>query len=206
MKPFPPKLISAVMYVLIIVTLFAGSSVIIEESYTLLFEPENLDVLRTDLPWFHPVEDATILFNMDITRNASLFTAIQNNLVLHDIVKRLSFLILAILILFELKRILISIRTTTFFTKENINGTRQLALLFLLWAVCRFILYHLLAFLIPVEQIQHSINYVPINEAVLQSILISLDFRMLLISLIMYFVYLSFKQGYQLKEETDLTI
>jgi hypothetical protein len=125
---------------------------------------------------------------------------------LHDILERLLFLILTVLILFELKRILISIRTTTFFTKQNITGTRQLAVLFLLWAVSRFILYHLIAFLIPVEHIQHSINYIPFNESAFQSIMLSLDFRMLVISLIMYFVYLSFKQGYQLKEETDLTI
>lgn len=206
MKLFSPKLITAVMYFLIIFTLLHGGSVIVEESYTLLFKPETLDVLRTDLPWYHPIEDATILFDMEITDNTTLFTAIQNNLVFHDMLERLFFLVLTVLILFELKRILISIRTTTFFTEQNITLTRQLAGLFLLWAVARFILYHMIAFVIPVEHIQHSINYIPFSESAFQSIMISLDFRMLVFALILYFVYLSFKQGYQLKEETDLTI
>lgn len=206
MKSFSPKVLNAAMYILIIFTLLAGGSVIIEEAYTLLFKPETLDVLRTDLPWFRPIDDATILFNMEITGDKTLFDSIEKNLVFHDVLERLFFLVLTVLTLFELKRIIISIRTATFFTEQNITGTRQLAILFLLWALSRFILYHMIAFFIPVEHIQHSINYIPFSESAYQSIMISLDFSMLVFALILYFVYLSFKQGYQLKEETDLTI
>jgi len=50
------------------------------------------------------------------------------------------------------------------------------------------------------------INFTTPDESMLFSLLSSIDLKMIFVAMILYVISVSFKEGYALKEETDLTI
>jgi hypothetical protein len=111
-----------------------------------------------------------------------------------------------LLILIQLKKLIIAIRGNTFFELPNILIIRNLSILVGMWVFCNFIMYQIIPIFFPVNLIIESINFITINESLLHSILVALDFKMLFVAIILYVISISFKEGYQLKEQTDLTI
>jgi hypothetical protein len=50
------------------------------------------------------------------------------------------------------------------------------------------------------------INFVAFSESPLGSFFASVDFKMIFVGIILYVISVLFKEGYQLKEQNDLTI
>lgn len=201
------KTIRSIMNVLILVTLIAGASVIIRKSHDLLFHPEEIDVLRLDMPWLRPVTDVTLALDKTVLeKNPELFDRVQKNIVMHDILERTVFVILMVLILLQVKLLFTAIKKDTFFVPENRHIIKSLSMLVGLWVLWSLLIYEMIPWFIPVELIQFSINFTPLNESVFHNLISAIDFKMLFVALILYVITVLFREGHQLKEDSELTI
>jgi hypothetical protein len=75
-----------------------------------------------------------------------------------------------------------------------------------IWVICNSMFYQILYLFIEENLIIESINFITIKESFLTNLIISIDFKMLFVSIILYVISILFKEGYQLKEQTNLTI
>jgi hypothetical protein len=195
------------MNVLIILILIIGSGTVLTKSYELFFNSNEIDILRLDVPWNHPIDHVTVMLDKNILQNdPALLQKINRSIFTYDLIGRIVFLPLMLLILLQLKKLIIAIRRKTFFELANILIIRNLSILVGMWVLSYFIMYQIIPIFIPVDLITDSINFTTINESLLDSILAAIDFKMLFVAIILYVISVSFKEGYQLKEQTDLTI
>ena len=203
-------LIRAVKIFINLIILFMilnGGSIIVEKSYLVLFRPDEIEPIRLEIPWIHPAEDVTIMFHKDLLeKNPDINQTVSKNILIHNIIRRILTLTLVILILLQLKALILSINHQTFFEPRNIHMIRTLSILVILWVLKNFIIYHLIPFFIPLELMYETINFIALGESFFSSMMISIDYKMLFFSIILYIVSISFKEGYQLKEQSDLTI
>lgn len=196
-----------IMNLLIILIFVQVSGIILAKLYELFFQPDGINILRLDVPWNHPIGDVTVMLNKNILQNdPNLLQKINKNIFTYDLIKRIIFLPILLLILCQLKKLIIAILGKTFFKRSNILIIRNLSILVSLWVLSYFIMYQIIPIFIPVYLITESINYIPINDSFLHNILIAIDFKMLFVAIILYIISISFKEGYQLKEQIDLTI
>ena len=192
---------------LIIFILIMGSGTVLTKSYELFFKTDEIDILRVDVPWSRPIEPVTVMFDKNVLKdNPALLHKLNTNIFTYDLIERIVFLTLMVLILIQLKKLIIAIRGKIFFELSNILVIRNLAILVGIWVLSNFIMYQLIPYFFPVDLITESINLVTIDESLLHNILVALDFKMLFVAVILYVISVFFKEGYQLKEQTDLTI
>lgn len=192
---------------LIIYFLIMGSGIVLTKSYELFFKADEMDILRLDVPWNHPIDEVTLMLDKNILQNnPTLLQKINTNIFIYDLIGRIIFLILMLLILFQLKKLIIAILGKTFFEKSNILIIRNLSILVGMWVLSHFVMYQIIPLFIPVDLIIESINFITMNESLMHNILTAIDFKMLFVSIILYVISISFEEGYQLKEQTDLTI
>lgn len=192
---------------LIIYILIMGSGTILTKSYELFFKPDEIDILRLDVPWNHPIDHVTVMLDKNILQNdPTLLQKINRSIFTYDLIGSIVFLPLMLLILFQLKKLIIAILGKTFFEISNILIIRNLSILVGMWALSYFMMYQIIPIFIPVDLITESINFTTMNESLLHNILAAIDFKMLFVAVILYVISISFKEGYQLKEQTDLTI
>jgi hypothetical protein len=192
---------------LIIFVLIMGSGTILTNSYELFFKTDEIDILRVDVPWNRPIEPVTVMFDKNVLQNdPALLQKLNTNIFAYDLIERFVFLTLMVLILIQLKKLIMAIRGKTFFKLPNILIIRNLAIIVGIWVLSNFTMYQLIPFFFPVDLITESINLVTINESLLGNILVASDFKMLFVAVILYVISVLFKEGYQLKEQTDLTI
>ncbi len=192
---------------LIIFILIMGSGTVLTKSYELFFKTDEIDILRLDVPWNRPIEPVTVMFDKNVLKdNPALLHKLNTNIFTYDLIERIVFLTLMVLILIQLKKLIIAIRGKIFFELSNILVIRNLAILVGIWVLSNFIMYQLIPYFFPVDLITESINLVTIDESLLHNILVALDFKMLFVAVILYVISVFFKEGYQLKEQTDLTI
>ncbi len=206
-KLFTIPKIKLFMNALMVLVFIMGSTIIITKSYLLFFRPNEIDILRIDIPWNNPISPVTVMLDKNMIQNdPELFQKISKNIFTYDLIKRFIFIPLLLLILIQLKKFLIAIKSQTFFELRNILTIRNLSILVGAWVVGNFVLYQVLPLFIPENLIIESINFVTFKESPLSNILISIDFKMLMVALMLYIISILFKEGYLLKEQTDLTI
>ena len=200
-------LIKFFMNGLIIFILIFGSGTVLTKSYELFFKADEIDILKMDIPWSHPIDDVTVMLDKTVLqKEPTLFQKINKSIFEYDLIVRIVFLSLMILILLQLKKLILAIRSKTFFEAANILIIRNLSVLVGMWVLSYFIMYQIIPVFIPVDLIAESINFTPLNESLMYNILAAIDFKMLFVAIILYIISISFKEGYQLKEQTDLTI
>jgi len=193
------------LVIILLIALFAlglGS-----KTYRFVFEQDQINVVRIDVPWNQPLRTVTLMFDVNVLQNnPELLRQINKSIYLYDIIKRALFSIFLLLILVQLKRLIIAIRGQTFFEAKNLSTIRNLSVLVGVLVGVNFFLYHALWLFIPEELVVESINFISLKESFLSSILLSFDFKLLFVSLVLYAISVSFREGYQLKEQTELTI
>jgi hypothetical protein len=200
-------LIRNIMNILISVTLIMGVSVILSKTYTLLMASDKINILRLEVPWFNPVNSVTLMLDRNILQqDTGLFTMMNKNLFAYDLMGRILFLPLIVLILIQLKKLLTAIIRKKFFELTTIRIIRNLSGVVLLWVLFHFIMVQVIPLFIPLELVIERINFTTIQESWLGNLIGAIDFRMLFVAIILYVISVSFREGYQLKEESDLTI
>ena len=199
--------INVSMIILILFFLLSGMSIIFEEGYRLFLDRENIELIRLEIPWTHPLSDVTIMLDRDILiNNPDIHKTVSRNILLYNILRRIVSVTLIILILYQLKNMLLAINRKTFFEQKNLQIIRNLSILVFIWVFCYSILYHLISLFIPIKLMYERINFVAFSESMMGSFFASIDFKMVLVGLILYVIAVLFKEGYLLKEQNDLTI
>ncbi len=206
-KIFSINVIKYSMNVLVAVIVLFGAYQIAEKSYRLFFEPKEINNLKIDVPWNQPMIPVVVMFDQNkLINDPAMHKQISKNLYTFDLIKRTITIILLLLIIIQLKKLLIAIKGKTFLESKNILIIKTLSILVGIWVVLNFILYLLLPVFIPENFVVESVNFVSLNESTLSALMIGIDFKMLFAAIILYVVSVLFKEGYQLKEESNLTI
>jgi len=201
-----PK-IKLIMNLFIGLTLVLSLTMIVSQSYELIFEADDIDIIRVQFPWYNPLSPVTVMFDTNILKeNPSLLENINLKVLIYDLIRRTTFLLLLLLILVQIKKMLIAIRRQSFFELKNILIIRNLSILVGVWVGGNFILYQVLPLFIPVDLITEAINFVTMKDSLYANLMIAIDFKMLFVAIILFVVSILFKEGLQLKEQTDLTI
>lgn len=199
--------IKFVMNLIIIVILLNGASIVLKKSYTLLFKPQDIELIRLEIPWTRPVQDVTIMLHEHIlAENPDIRRTVSTNIFIHDLIERICLITLIILLLVQIRKLLIAINQGTFFKPENLRIVRNLSLLVGIWVFVNFILYQMISLFIPTELMYERINFTTLGESVFHSLMSSIDFKMLFVAIVLYVITISFREGYSLKEQADLTI
>lgn len=199
--------IAIIANILIAVVVAAGAMQIGRKAHQLVFAPDEIDIVRLEVPWFHNRDNVSILLEQDILAgNAELYQKVQSGVLAYDLVERIVYIVLFVLALILLKRLIISINARTFFSLQNISIIHHLALVVLLFVVAKFVLYQLIPVAVPVELMVERVNFSPLDESVVGNMMAATDFRMLFAALVLYVVAVSFREGYELKKESELTI
>ncbi|MBN2364906.1 MAG: DUF2975 domain-containing protein [Calditrichaeota bacterium] len=195
------------MNIVVILLIINAVLIVIPRLHKIWFKTEEIKLIRLEIPWIHPVSDVTIMLYQDMLKNnQTLHKKISKNVLIHDTIERIIQMTLFILIVYQLTKLIIAIRSRTFFTAENLAIIRNLSLLVFAWIIGNFLVYQLIPVFIPLELMYERINFTAFNESWLENFLSAIDFKMLLVAIILYIISLSFKEGYRLKEETELTI
>jgi len=167
--------------------------------------PENLK--HHNLLIVNPSNNVFVyLYEEVIKNNDALNKKLQRNVLIYDTIKRIVTITLLFLLTIQLKTLINSLTNQTLFVQKNLVCVKKISYLLAIWVTVNFILYQCFQFFIPYDLIQHNYGYIPINRNILSSLLLSIDYIKLLAALAFYIISIAFKEGYQLKEQSDLTI
>jgi hypothetical protein len=206
-KLFTVSGIRLIFNLFILFIAITGVAQIAEKTHELISSPEKIHILKLDVPWNHPQDNVAILFDQNIlAHNPDIYQRVQINIFTYDLIKRFVYISLLILALVMIKRLIVSINAGTFFKPQNLKIIKYFSLIVGAYIVCGFIFYQLIPVFMPVELMVETVNFSTFNESAAYNILAAIDFKMLLAAIILYAVWASFKEGYQLKQETELTI
>ena len=173
----------------------------------LIFQPEEFTNLRLDKPFIRAYDDVFFYFHKDIlNNNPAIYQQVQKNEFILKTISGIASAVLFMILVFQLKGFIGSVKEKAFFTKKYIKTVRNIAMLLLIWVLVDFILYQCIQFFIPLELVEDSINYSPINMEVIPSLMLSVNFSLLLAAFAFYVIYIVLRQGIELKEQADYTI
>ncbi len=201
------KSIKFITNALIIFILIQGGSIIISQANTLLNHPEQIDILRLEIPWNHPMDPVTVMFDgTKLKQNPALLRQVNEKLFAFDLIERAVFIPLIILLLFQLKKLLVTIRQGQLFEYGNRILIRNLSVTVGVWVGANFILYQLLPLFINRDLLFECINYTTLHESIPRNLVNGLDFKMLFVAIVLWVISVLFRESYKLKEESELTI
>jgi len=201
------KSIKFITNALILFVLIQGGSIIISQANTLLNHPEQIDILRLEIPWNHPMDPVTVMFDGNkLKQNPVLLQQLNEKLYVFDLIERAVFIPLIVLLLFQLKKLLVTIRQGQLFEIGNRILIRNLSVTVGVWVGANFILYQLLPLFINQDLLFECINYTTLSESVPRSLVNGLDFKMLFVAIVLWVISVLFRESYKLKEESELTI
>ena len=154
-----------------------------------------------------PANNVFVTLNeSDLKNDPLLYKTIHRNAIIYDTIKDLIFIVLFFMVILELKTLLSILKKETFFIEQNLNCVRKISYLLGIWVIIDFILYQCFQFFIPLNVIQENWNYLPINKNIIAGLLLGIEFSKLLAAFAFYIISVVFREGYQLKEQSDLTI
>ncbi len=198
------KLVSNLIIIFLVIT---GIMVIAEKVHTLVFNQQDINILKLDVPWHHPRANVAILFDQDaLAENLEFYQHVQTSIFTYDLTKRIVYIPLLVLIFILLKKLIISINAGTFFKTGNIRIIRNLALVVGIYVVCGFIFYQLIPIFMPVDIMVETVNFSTFDESPIDNIVAAIDFKMLFVGIILYALSVSFREGYHLKQESEFTV
>jgi hypothetical protein len=210
MKSFKTIPLSSLNFLLIVGLIcisIAALSQVWEATNKIVMHPRELNDLNLDVPIIRPFNDVFFYLKSDVLKNdKGLYQKVQQNKLIIKAITAITYLTLVSLIFFQLRSFIFSLKKPTFFVQGNLLIVRKISFLLIIWVLVDFIIYQCIQFFIPLSIVEESINYCPINQGLINSLAFSIDFGLLLAAFAFYIISLAFNEGYQLKEQSDLTI
>lgn len=199
--------INIVIYLILTILSVSVLSQLWKLTDNILLKPKELNELNIDKPVLRPYHDVFFYLDPEMLKNEqSSYQKVQrSSLILKTIIGVVSGILFIVLIL-QLKKVFFSLQNKTLFTMKNLYNVRNIACLLGIWVMLDFILYQLIQIFIPLELVQENINYIPLNEGFFSSLILSINYGLLLAAFSFYVIFVAFKKGIELKEESDLTI
>ncbi len=105
----------------------------------------------------------------------------------------------------QLNFIFKSFNKEDYFDNSNSKRIKIIALIVFLWAVADNLIHILPGIVIPNDFIQTSHGLISFEKGITKGIM-NLNFKLVIISILIYALSIVFKYGNELKEETSLTI
>jgi hypothetical protein len=199
--------INIIIYLILIFISFATITHIWNFTDKIVINPSEFDDLKIDRPFIRPVKDAFLFLNPEMLKNDNvIYQKIQRNELIRRTLYGLIFLILFGLLILQLRKLIHSIGQKPFFLKGNLKVVRKISYLLFAWVIIDFILYQSVQLFIPLSLVQDNYNYVPLNTSILVSFMFSINYNLLLAAFSFYVISVVFKEGIELKEQSDLTI
>jgi hypothetical protein len=193
--------------VIIAVVILFGVLQIATKTHTLLSSPEEINIIKLDVPWCHPADNVSILLDQNaLAQNPRFYQRVQTGFFTFDLIERTISILLLVLILILLRRLLIVIYQRAFFDSRSMTIIRQLSLVVIVYVVCKFLFYQLIPLVVPVDLMIETVNFTTLGESILENLMAALDFKMLFVGICLYVISEAFKEGYELKKESELTI
>jgi len=207
LNSFRLKTINVIIYITLICLIFGVIVKIWDASNKIAINPQKLDDLNLERPIIRPINDVFFYLKSEVLRNNNeLLKEVQQNELLLETITSIVFSVFFILIMLQLKSLFHSLKNKTFFLKENLFCVKRISYLLFLWVITDFIIYQCIQFFIPLSLIAKNINYVPINKNLFLTFLFSVNFSMLIAAFAFYVISVVFREGFSLKQESDLTI
>lgn len=199
--------INIIIYVILIFISFAAIAQIWNFTNKIIINPNEFDDLKIESPIIRPVKGAELHLNPEILKSDKvLYQKIQRNEFIRKTLYSFIYLVLFGLLVLQLRKLLYSIRQKPFFIKDNLLVVRNISYLLFAWVIIDFLLYQSVQFFIPLSLVQDNYNYVPLNKFFFLSFMVSINYSLLLAAFSFYVVSVAFKEGIELKEQSDLTI
>lgn len=210
MKAFKSSRLSGINIAIYAILIFLSIGVLLkiwEFTDKIILNPQELNDLKLDIPIIRPYNDIFFYLKADDLKNDStLYQTVQRNELILETIIGITFIVLFILVILQLRSLVYSLKNKTFFIQKNLFCVRKISYLLGIWVLADFIIYQCIQFFIPLSIVQENINYCPINKGIISSLLFSIDYSILLAAFAFYVISVVFGEGYQLKEQSDLTI
>ncbi len=210
MKPFESIRLSGInviIYLILIFISFAAIAKIWTFTDKIIINPNEFDDLKIERPVIRPIKDAVLTLNPEILKNNEvIYQKVQRNDLIRETLYSLIFLVLFGILVLQLRKLIYSIKQKPFFLKDNLKIVRNISYLLFAWVVIDFLLYQSVQFFIPLSLVQDNYNYTPLNIFFPVSFIVSINYSLLLAAFSFYVVSVAFKEGIELKEQSDLTI
>lgn len=210
MKKFRSLSLSGLNMIIYLILIFLSFAVIVQTwNFTnkIIISPNEFDELKIENPVIRPVKGAELHLNSEILKTDKvIYQKIQRNEFIRETIYDLLYLVLLGLLVLQLRKLISSIRQKPFLIKDNLIVVRNISNLLFAWVIIDFLLYQSVQFFIPLSLVIDSYNYIPLNKGFLSSFLFSINYSLLLAAFSFYVISVVFKEGLELKEQTDLTI
>lgn len=210
MKKFDSLSLSGLNIIIYLILIFLSFAVIVQTwNFTnkIIISPNEFDELKIENPVIRPVKGAELYLNSEILKTDKvIYQKIQRNEFIRETIYDLLYLVLLGLLVLKLRKLIYSIRQKPFLIKDNLIVVRNISNLLFAWVIIDFLLYQSVQFFIPLSLVKDSYNYIPLNKGFLSSFLFSINYSLLLAAFSFYVISVVFKEGLELKEQTDLTI
>ncbi len=199
--------INIIIYVILIFISFAAIAQIWNFTNKVIINPNEFDDLKIESPVIRPVKGAELHLKPEILKNDKvLYQKIQRNEFIRKTLYSLIYLVLFGLLVLQLRKLLYSIRQKPFFLIDNLLVVKNISYLLFAWVIIDFLLYQSIQLFIPLSLVKYNYNYIPLNKGFLSSLMLSINYSLLLAAFSFYVISVVFKEGVKLKEQSDLTI
>jgi len=199
--------IKAVIYSILIILAMGIVVKVWNFSIKMHSNKEEAAIIQPGQMHLRPYHDVFFILREDILKNSpETAQRLENNELILNTITSLCFLIMSILLIYQLKNLIGALKGGNIFQRKNIRLIRRISLLLIYWIAIDFILYQSVQLFIPWEYIEQSINYSPVNKHLFLGLLFSIDYSLLLSAFAFYIIYKIFEEGIRLRQESDLTI
>jgi hypothetical protein len=201
------KGIRLVANVVVAFVIVSGAALATQKIHQLATAPDEINIVKLDVPWHHPAENVAILLDRNaLAENPDLHQSLQISIFSYDLVKRIVYASLLVVILVLVKKLILSIQSRTLFEPKSLATISHLALTVAGYVACKFLFYQIIPFFVPVDLMVETVNFTTLGESVFGNVMAAVDFKMLFVGFCLYVISVAFKEGYQLKSEAELTI
>jgi hypothetical protein len=216
MKSFqslPKSRLNLIVYLVIILLLIPFSLMFWTILNQLVIRSGNLTEIPLDRSMIRMKKDVYLNLNIDLLKSDNnLYQKVQRNVMLYKAINSIFILGVIILVLLQLKSLIASLKEKSFFISKNFRCVRRISYLLTCWVWIDIILYLCIPLFIPHSVIRDGYNYWPINgdsfniTVGILTLLLSINYGVLLSAFAFYIISIVFKEGSELKEQVDLTI
>lgn len=207
MSVFTTRGIKLLGNLIVIVIILMGVTQVFQKASQLVSAPDEINILKLDVPWVHPGDNVSILLNEEaLAENPELYRRLQIGIFIYDLAERVVYILILVIILILLKRLILAIRSKTFFEPGSLKVINQLGFVVAVYVLCKFLFYQVVPVIIPEDLIVEAVNFTTFSESVFQTVMVATDFKMLFVGICLFVISVAFKEGYHFKSESELTI
>lgn len=155
----------------------------------------------------NPLLDLNLVISADAIGNQP--DAVHQAAFKSSVIYRISmtiYMILVLIILFQLRKIIKSLSAKKFFLLENLKIVRNIAGVMFAGVAVYFILYQISSIILPLDIMEQNIVLIPMSESIWKNLSNSVDFNDLFIAFLLYILSVTLREGVKLQEQTDLMV